>query len=164
MVLIILIEVEKVEPVGHVDIATLRAHSLPVGLDCNRLLDGLATLVHVPFDLVVLVLATRGISLQSYPRGADYLQAAHHAGPSEHGVMHRVGLDIAAAAHELHLDHNQIVDVLKVVPEVRLGQARIAAPDDEVASGSCTDLAGHVSSQDELTVVPADVHLLSVSD
>lgn len=77
--------------------------------------------------------------------------------------MHRIGLDMAAATNELHLDHDQVVDVLKIIPESSLGEARVAAADHQVASGPCTDLASHVSRQDELAVVPTDVDLLSVS-
>lgn len=105
----------------------------------------------------------RFISLVLSPAEAGHLQPAHHAGPGKHSVVHRVGLDVAATTDEIHLDHDQVVDMLKVVSESSLSEARVAAADHQVACGPCTNLASDMSRQDELAIVPADVDLHTVS-
>lgn len=167
VVLIILIEVEKVKAVGatHVGTARLRGRDFLLVLYCSRLLDGLGTLIQIPVDLAVFVFPVRMLAFdQVQQKRADHPQPAHHASPSEHSVVDRVGPDVAATAHEIHLDDNQVVDVLKIITECSLSQSRITTTNDQVASGPYADLASHVSRQDKLAIIPADVHLPSVSN
>lgn len=135
-----------------------------MGLNHRRLFDGLAALVDVPVDFVVFVFPVLSVSERFWLTEAEHLQPTHHARSGEHGVVDRIGLYVAAPAHELDLDNNEVVDVLQILPESSLGESRIAATDHEVAAGSYADLASYVSRQDELTIVPADVHLVNVSD
>lgn len=79
LVLIILIEVEQLEPVAHVGTAPLRGHGLLGSLERSRLINGLGTLVGIPVDLLVLVLPMRVISFLSDPAEAGHPQPAHHA-------------------------------------------------------------------------------------
>ncbi len=76
--------------------------------------------------------------------------------------MHRVGADIAAAAHKLDLDDDKIVDVLEIVPNRALRHSGVAPADDDVPRGSAGDLAGDVPCQGELTVVPPGLDLESM--
>lgn len=90
-------------------------------------------------------------------------QPAHHTGSCEHRVVNRIGPDVAAPAQKLHLDDDQVVDVLEIVPDGSLREARIATADHKVASGSNANLASDVTRQGELTIVPSDINLPVVS-
>jgi hypothetical protein len=39
------------------------------------------------------------------------LRAAHHARPRKHGIVYRVGLNVAAPPYKFNLDYNEIMDV-----------------------------------------------------
>lgn len=92
-----------------------------------------------------------------------YLRPTHHAGSGKHGVMDRVRLDVAAATHEVDLDHNQVVNVVKVLTNALFRESRIATAEDEVPRGANADLAGYMTRQDELAIIPPYVDLSAVS-
>lgn len=53
--------------------------------------------------------------------GISNLRSTHHATSGKHCVVHRVCLDVAAPADEINLDHNKVVDVLKVISDTLPG-------------------------------------------
>lgn len=71
---------------------------------------------------------------------------------------------MTTATHELHLDNNQVVNMLQIIPYGSFCEPRIAVANDEVASGTYANLAGNVTRQDKLAVVPADFNLIHISD
>jgi hypothetical protein len=73
--------------------------------------------------------------------------------------VHRVCGDEAVAADEFHLDHDEIMDVIKVLSDTLIGVLRTAAPQDEISRGANANLAGDMARQDELTLVPFDLNL-----
>ena len=87
------------------------------------------------------------------------LPSAHQTRPGEHGVVNGVGADVARRVGEVHLDHDEVVDVLEIVPDDLLRQPRIAAPDDEVPRCADANLARDVSGQGKLAFGPFNVHL-----
>lgn len=108
----VVFEVQQLEPVGYIAAAPLCGYGCLSGLGQDGLWEGLSALVHIPINLAVLVLPTR-MSAQGYcKQKVNHSQPAHHASSSEHGVVHRVGLEIAVAALKIDLDNDQIVDVI----------------------------------------------------
>lgn len=77
--------------------------------------------------------------------------------------MDGICLDVAAAAHEVDLDHHQVVNVVKILTNAFFREPRIATAKNEVARGSNTDLAGYMARQDELAIVPPYIDLIVVS-
>lgn len=92
-----------------------------------------------------------------------YLRPTHHAGPGEHGVMDGIRLDVAATAHEVDLDHYQVVYVVQVLTNALFCESRIATAEDEVPRGTNADLAGYMARQDELAIIPPYIDLFAVS-
>ena len=76
--------------------------------------------------------------------------------------MNGVGLDVAAASEKLDFDHNQMVDVLKIVPDAFLGMVRVDAPDDHVAGRALYDLVRDMASEMEVAFSPLDKYPLVV--
>jgi len=66
----------------------------------------------------------------------------------------RVQADVAAAANELDLDHNQVVNMVQVLADDLLRVPIIVLLDYQVATGAHPDLVRYVTWEDELAVVP----------
>ena len=76
----------------------------------------LVAFVNLPIDLAALVFSGDIVSQCPVCLGVSYLPSTHHATSGEHCIVHRICLDVAAPTDELNLDHNKVVDVLKIVP------------------------------------------------
>ena len=68
------------------------------------------------------------------------LRATHHASSSKDGVVYRIGRYASIATIEGNFNDSQIVDVLKVITNGRLGVLGTRVADDQVPSGSDTNL------------------------
>ena len=68
--------------------------------------------------------------------------------------MNGVRLDVTASAHELDIDHDKIVDMLKVIPDAVLRVLGITSPDNHVASGTDSDLPSNMRRQMEMPLSP----------
>lgn len=77
--------------------------------------------------------------------------------------MDRVETDVAAPTCELGLDHNKIVDMLKVFSDVFIRVSAIVASDNQIAGGSRGNLAGDMTRERKLAVVPFDLDLVTES-
>lgn len=75
--------------------------------------------------------------------------------------MHRVQTDVAVAANVFHLDHDQVVDMVQIFTDNFLSMSAIVPIDDQVAGGANCDLAGDMTRQDELSIIPLDFDLLT---
>lgn len=53
--------------------------------------------------------------------GISNLRSTHHATSGKHCVVHRICLYVAAPTDEINLDHNEVVDMLKVIPDALPG-------------------------------------------
>lgn len=73
--------------------------------------------------------------------------------------MDGVGLDVAAAANEINLDDDQVVNVLEVITDSLLGLIGMASSDDHVSCGTCGDLVGNVGGEKVVSVSPSDEDL-----
>lgn len=126
------------ETVGHgFSVGPPRGGIVLAGLHLGRSLEGLGALIQIPVYLAALVFSP-----------------THHAGPGEHGVMDGIRLDVATTAHEVDLDHNQVVYVVQVLTNALFRESRIATAEDEVPRGTNADLAGYMARQDELAIIP----------
>ena len=77
--------------------------------------------------------------------------------------MYGIGGDVCILAAEGDLDHNKIVDVLKIVSDHFLGVLWSSVQNDQVPGSTDGNLIGYVARQDELTLVPTNLDLLAVS-
>lgn len=76
----------------------------------------LVTFVNAPIDLAALVFSGDRVSQCPVSLGVSDLRSTHHATSGEHCIVHRICVDVAAPTNKLNLDHNEVVDVLKIVP------------------------------------------------
>lgn len=134
-----------------------------LGLNCQGLVrgfQGLGALIEIPVDFASLVLAV-GLSARPVPRHprACHSRAAHHTGPRKHGIVNRVGLDVAAVAHKLDLDDDQVVNVLEVITYGGLGLVRVTTPNHEIPRGPLGNLTSDVASKMVVPLSPLDVEL-----
>lgn len=74
--------------------------------------------------------------------------------------MDRVCRDERVAALELDVDHDEVVDVVQIIPYALLGEFAVRTADDNVARDSLGDLVRYVAGDMELAFVPADFDLL----
>jgi hypothetical protein len=93
-----------------------------------------------------------------------HLRATHHASTSKHGIVNGVGGNISIWSAEGDLDHNKIVNVLKVIPNEFLSMFRCAILDNQVSGSANSYLICYVAGQDELTIVPTNIDLLEISN
>lgn len=73
--------------------------------------------------------------------------------------MNGVSLDVAAAPEKLDLDHNQVVNVFKIISDTFLGVTGINAPDDHVAGRALNDLVCDMASKMKVSFSPLDEDL-----
>jgi hypothetical protein len=94
------------------------------------------------------------------PRG--HLQPTQHALPRIDGIVHRVQANVAVAAHELNLDHHQVVDMVQVLADDVLGMPIVVPLEHQVAACAHTNLVRDVARKNELAVAPLDLDLLTM--
>lgn len=160
VVLVLVVNVEKLESIGDGRLLGLRC--LPPCLG-GRNHKRLCALVHVILDLGALVLAVTS-QLRSHTHPQANLQPAHHAVARINRIVHRVEADVAVATTKRHLDHDTVVNVVQVFPDVLLAVSAVVVVHNQVAACSLPNLAGNMARQDELSVVPLDLNLTTTSD
>lgn len=80
-----------------------------------------------------------------------------------HCIMHRIGRNVAFACVKADFDHSQVVDMLKMITDLFLGLLDVAVMNHQVSCGSHTYLFGNMSGKNELSLIPTDFDLTSVS-
>lgn len=113
----VFVKIQEMESISHTATAPLRGQGILPGFDQGGLLERLSALIDIPINLAVLVFSTITSKFGHCKRKKIHSQLAHHASSSEHCVVHRVGLDVAAATHEVYLDNDQVVDMVEILPQ-----------------------------------------------
>lgn len=108
----VIFEIQQVKSIRHVAAARLCGLGFLSSLDWEGLLEWLSTLVDIPLNLAVLVFPVKLSAIDHCKLKANYPQSAHHACPSKHRIVHRVGFDEAATTGEFYLDNNEIVNMI----------------------------------------------------
>ena len=121
LVFVLVIDIEKLESIGNGRLLRLRCLSPRLG---GRHHKRLCALVHVPLNLGTLVLAVTS-QLRRHTHPQANLQPAHHAVARINRIVHRVEADVAVPAAERHLDHDAVVDVVQVLPDVLLAVSTV---------------------------------------
>jgi hypothetical protein len=83
---------------------------------------GRGTLIRVPIDPQALV-----------------GRPGHHAGPSEKRVVDGIGRDVGIMVLELNVNHDEIVDMFQVVPDLIGCELSRSTVDDKVSAGPASD-------------------------
>lgn len=148
---------------GH-HVGLLRGKVVLAGSRLGRLLIWLSALIHIPFDPRTLVSTAINSQYSSkWLSNSINLRATHHASSGIHGIVDRIRLDVAAAAHEVDLDHYKLVDVVKIFTNAFFRKSRIATADDKVPRGATADLSGYMAGQNQVAIMPPYVDLIAVS-
>lgn len=108
-----------------------------------------------PLYLLCLISALIPYLPQDY-----YLRATHHAGPGKHRVVDRVRGDIGILSLECDINHDEIMNVFKIISNLFLGMLWTAILNDQITRSSDVYLVGNVAWQDEMTIAPADFDLI----
>jgi hypothetical protein len=121
----------------------------------------LGALVDVVVDLLALVSPVADASAWTSTAHRGDLQPAEHALAGVDSVVDRVQTNMAIAANELDLDHDEVVDMVQVLSNNVLGMPAVVPLDHEVTAGALADPVEQVIRKDELAVVPLNLDLLA---
>lgn len=108
----VIFEIQQVKSIRHVAAARLCRVGFLSSLDWDGLLEWLSALVDIPLNLAVLVFPVKISAIDHCKLKANHPQSTHHACPSEHRIVHRVGFDVAATTGEFYFDNNEVVDMI----------------------------------------------------
>jgi hypothetical protein len=104
------------------------------------------TLIHVPIDAKPFIHCAR-----------------HHTSSSEQCVVNGVGRNIGVTVLEVDVDHDEVMDMVQVVPNLILVKFSSSTSHDQVSARSIGNLVRHMGRHMELSVVPAEFELAQVS-
>jgi hypothetical protein len=77
--------------------------------------------------------------------------------------VHGIRGNVSILPIENDLDHDEIVDVLQIIPDSLLGMFWTAVSDDQVSRSTNANLVCNMRRQNELAIVPSNVNLEDVS-
>jgi hypothetical protein len=77
--------------------------------------------------------------------------------------MDRVGRDIGIAVLEININHNEVVNMIKVVPDLLLRHLAGNASYDKISRRSTGDLVGDMSRYMKVPISPTELELKKIS-
>lgn len=77
--------------------------------------------------------------------------------------MDRVGGYVCVSITEANVDHDQIVDVVQMISNLRCSELAIDTSNNKVARCPTDDFVGNMARDMELTICPTELELCTVS-
>jgi hypothetical protein len=73
--------------------------------------------------------------------------------------VNRVGRDVCIAVSEVYVNHDEVVDVIKLVTDLICGDFACNPSYYQVPRGAASDFVGHMRWHVELSVAPTELKL-----